>query len=107
MHNRTAPPLLIALLLGTIIAITGNSTAYGAPTVLMTKPCADQFKRWQGRSGHKAFALSRPVKSKQACGIAWKASSQRAAVNVALKQCRSIAARSKMPNPRCRVLISQ
>jgi hypothetical protein len=107
MRNRPVRKQLAILLLGLAFLIGPYSIAPADADVVMTKICATQFKNWQRREGHKAFALSQPVKNKQACGLSWKANSKRYAMTFALKQCREAAARYKLRSPRCQIIASQ
>jgi hypothetical protein len=107
MRDRLLTRQQLVLILGLALLIGPYSVAPADADIVMTKICATQFKSWQRREDHKAFALSQPVKNKQVCGLSWKANSKRYAMTFALKQCREAAARNKLRNPRCQIIASR
>jgi hypothetical protein len=107
MANRLPTRHLFAWVLGLAIFIEPCAVTPAAADVLITKLCWQQLKSWRRKAGHKAFAVSQPVKNKQVCGVSWKADSKRYAITAALKECRQAAVHNKLRNPRCQILESQ
>jgi hypothetical protein len=77
-------------------------TAYGY--TMVSKECRADYKKWQKRENHKAFAVSRDTRNGQACGFAYRYGTKQDAINEAIRRCRQIAATPpKISNPDCRV----